>query len=104
MSCPTDPGRSVYIQADVVTGDHGRLAGVNTHPHPQPHPLGPGMGHQRALRVHGGSHGVARHGKGNEERVPLGTDLLPAVLGESGPQQPPIFGQHQPVAIPKVLQ
>ena len=93
-----DPRGAMDVQADVVIVSDLGLAGVDADPHADVDTLGPALGRQRPLRAHRGGDRVARPREGDEERIALGVDLAPVVLGERRPQQALVLGEHLGVA------
>ena len=89
-----DPRRPVDAQAVVALVAEARLAGVEPDPHAERGAVRPRVPGEAALARRRGEHGVPRLAEGDEERVALRVDLLPVVLGERCPQNPPVVGQH----------
>ncbi len=92
------PGGAVDVQADQAVRGLGRLAGVDTHPHPDVLPAGPGVCLQRLL--HGDDRGQAgaRRGEHGEQPVALGVHLPSAVSGQAGPDERAVIGDDLRVA------
>ena len=100
MSRRADARGTVHGETNVlVVCDDGCLARVDANPNAHLGLLRPRMARERALRINGGADGVLRLPKGNEERVPLGVDLVPAGVLERGSQQPLVVGHHLRVAV-----
>ncbi len=98
-----DPGGAVDREARVPVAGCHRLARVQSHPDLDLHALGPGMRRKRELALDRSEHGVASARERDEERVPLGVDLVPAVSVEGGTQQSLVVGQDCAVAFTQLL-
>ena len=61
------------------------LTGMNSHPHLNPHALGPFVRKECQLRFNSSENRVARAREGNEKGVALGVDLVAAVGSEGRP-------------------
>src|SRR2546426_11646429 len=59
---------------------------------------------ESALRSRAGQCSVPRAAEGDEERVALGIDLLPAVLVECRAEDPAVLGQHLAVPVTELLE
>jgi hypothetical protein len=95
-----DPRGPVHGQAGVRPVRRDAVASVNAHPHPDLCAGWPVMGGQRPLHLERAQHsllGLAEHG---EERVALGVDLMPAMIGDGGADQLPVLGQHPRIPFP----
>ncbi len=98
MAGRTDPRRPVHADPDVALAADPRLPRVQTHPHLDLGALRPGVRREIALRVDRGLKRVLRRPEGDEERVTLRIDFLPAVGFEGGPQDPLMLAEHVSVA------
>jgi hypothetical protein len=77
---------------------------VETHPHPYPCVVWPGMPLQRPLSLDRGGESPGRREKRDEERISLRVDLDSAV-GPKGLAEQPLMGlEHFGVALPQALE
>jgi hypothetical protein len=88
----------LHVQPDVAFGGALRLAGMQPDAYTEHHPLRPGMVGEGTLHGDGSRDRIRRAGKGDEEGIPLGIDLVAVPAFEGGAQQVAIVGQH--VAVP----
>jgi hypothetical protein len=94
----------VHAESDVpLLADRG-LACVHAHPHTNLAVLGPVVLGERALRRGGGGNRRFCAGKGDEERVALGVDLLSPGLVHCPPEDVPVLGQGVRVALAEHLE
>ena len=96
----------MHIHADVIRAHEKRLARVQPHPHPHLDTLcPPGGSGESLLRLSGGRDRIPRAGKGDEERIPFGVDLVAVVPSEDLTEKLPVVLQHLGVGLcPEPLQ
>ena len=99
-----EPRRADDVEAEVALAAHGRLAGVQAHPHPDVDPVGPVVLGVGALRLDRCRDGVAGTGKGEEEGIALRVDLDASEGREAFPHQPPVLGEDVVVTLAEPLQ
>jgi hypothetical protein len=94
-----DARRAMHREAVVALLGRRRLAGVDSHPHADVGSLRPVVIGERALRLDGREHRLARAHEGDEERVALRVNHTTAVPGEDVAQEASMFREHLPVTI-----
>ena len=99
-----DTGSAVDVETDQAGGCLGRLTGVDAHPDPDCLTGWPRVRNERPLHLNRRSHASPRRGEYREERVALRVDLLAAMRGEAGPDQPMVVGENLRVRIAQALQ
>ena len=62
------------------------------------------MGSERPLGRNRGGKGVGHIGEGDEEAVPFGAQLAPALSLERFPQEGAVLGKDRGIAVPQVLE
>jgi hypothetical protein len=87
-----DTGGAGDADADVPVVREVGLRGVEADPHPHLRLDRPEERRERQLCVHRRGDGASRAVEGDEEAVPGGVDLPPAVRLERVAQQPPVVG------------
>ena len=97
MAGRADAGAAMDVDADVTLGSDGGLAGVDAHAHLH------GACGERPLRGVRRGHRVARPRKCDEERVALGVNLDPAVLGHGAAQGAAVGGEDLGIALTQVV-
>ena len=93
-----DPRRTVHVGTDVALVRDDRLTGVDADPDSH------GTSLERGLTVSSGGDRIARPRERDEECVPLGVHLDPAVPREGLAQQPTMLRQHIRVTLAELVQ
>ena len=99
VSGPGDAGGADDVEAVVSRLGEAGLPGVDADSDTNRGAPRPAGGSERLLRLDGRPDAVARPSIGEEERVPLGVDLLPAVLLEGGPDERVVLLEERSVFV-----
>ncbi|HEX2027190.1 MAG TPA: hypothetical protein VHF25_04245 [Nitriliruptorales bacterium] len=99
-----DARRPVDVQPDVVVTTEPALAGVQPHPDSDRSCLGPRLGGQSPLDLHGGAHRGRGAGEHHEEGVAFGADLHAAGPAHRLANDDTVLVQHLGEAVTERLQ
>ncbi len=98
----SDAGSPVDVYAYIARFTTLGLACVETHAHPEPCAVWPGVLHQDLLGRHGCRHRVPGPNERHQEGVPLGVDFPPVSLGDRVAEEPLVF--RQDLCVPAVAE
>ena len=94
MAGGRDTSGLVNAEPDVAILADARLACVQTHPHSDLDPVGPGVRREITLRIDCRCDRILASLEGDEEGVALGVDLPAVVCRERSSQDALMLGEH----------
>ena len=103
VSGGSDPSGTVDCEAGIAAAGGDCLTRVQSHPHLDPHVVGPRVSRKRELTLHCREEPVSGAGERDEEGVALCVDLVSAVRLEGRPQQALVLVENVAVALPKLF-
>ena len=103
VSGGSDPRGTVHGEAGIAASRGDRLTRVQSHPHLDPHSVGPLVSGKRELALNCREEPVSGAGERDEEGIALRVDLVSAVRIEGCSQQALVLVENVAVALTKLF-